>query len=71
MKHIEDEKLMSRREVEAAFGLSKRYLELAAVNGGGPIMIKISRSVRYRAKDIRDWIEAHAITSTSQQSGPV
>lgn len=69
MKHIADEKLMSRREVQEAFGLSKRYIELAAVNGGGPIMIKIGRSVGYRAKDIRDWIEAHATTSTSQVSG--
>ncbi|UWR11552.1 helix-turn-helix transcriptional regulator [Sulfitobacter mediterraneus] len=69
MKQIADERLLTRKEVEEAFGLSKRFLELAAVNGRGPIMIKIGRSVRYRASDIRIWIDDHAVKSTSQLPG--
>ena len=61
-----DELLLTRKEVEAHFGLTKRYLEIAAVKGGGPPFIKIGRSVRYRASDIREWIKTHRVASTSE-----
>ena len=67
MHLTEPERLLTRREVEHIFGLSKRFLELAALSGNGPVMIKIGRSVRYRPSDIRVWIDAHAITSTSAE----
>lgn len=59
--------LLSRAEVEVNFGLSRRFLEVAAVRGDGPPFIKIGRSVRYRVSDLRDWIEARRVTSTSQE----
>lgn len=55
------DRLLSRREVERRFGITKRYLEVAAVRGDGPPMIKMGRSVRYRVADIVDWIEARRI----------
>ncbi len=58
MKEDERDFLLTRAEVEARFGLSKRYLELASVNMQGPRVVRIGRSVRYRVSDIRDWIEA-------------
>ena len=61
------DRLLSRTEVEVNFGLSKRYLEVSAVRGDGPPMIKINRSVRYRVNDLRHWIDARKVTSTSQQ----
>lgn len=61
-----DDRLLSRAEVEVSFGLSRRFLEIAAVRGDGPPMIKIGRSVRYRAGDVRAWIEARRVESTSQ-----
>ena len=50
-----DERLLSRAEVHTHFGLTQRFLEVAAVKGNGPPFIKIGRSVRYRCGDVRAW----------------
>lgn len=62
-----DDLLLSRAEVQERFGLSRRFLEIAAVRGDGPPMIKLNRSVRYLAKDLRAWIEARRRVSTSDE----
>lgn len=49
-------KLLSRDEVEAHYGISKRFLELAVLRGDGPPRVKIGRLVRYCATDIDAWI---------------
>ena len=61
------DRLLTRAEVEVNFGLSRRYLEIAAVRGDGPPMVKIGRSVRYLVADLRQWIEARRVNSTSQE----
>ena len=43
-----DDRLLSRPEVHTHFGLTQRFLEVAAVKGNGPPFIKLGRSVRYR-----------------------
>ena len=61
------ERRLTRQQVEDHFGYpSKRFLELAALDGGGPPMVKIGRSVRYKISDVREWIDAHRVTSTSE-----
>lgn len=62
---LPDDLLLSRPEVQERFGLSRRYLEIAAVRGDGPSFIKIGRAVRYRVGDVRAWIEARRRASTS------
>lgn len=62
---LSGERLLSRSEVVAVFGLTQRFLEVAAVAGNGPPMIKIGRSVRYRVSDLRAWIDARRVNSTS------
>jgi predicted DNA-binding transcriptional regulator AlpA len=66
---LSPDRLLSRAEVEVSFGLSRRFLEIAAVRGDGPPMVKIGRSVRYRSEDLRVWIEARRVTSTSHEVG--
>lgn len=61
------DRLLKRAEVEVYFGLSRRFLEVSAVSGDGPPMIKIRRSVKYRVGDLREWIEAHRVNSTSDE----
>lgn len=63
--NLSNDMLLSRVEVQEHFGLSRRYLEIAAVRGDGPPMVKIGRAVRYRTGDIRAWIEARRRLSTS------
>jgi predicted DNA-binding transcriptional regulator AlpA len=67
MKQFETDRLLSRADVEEIFGISKRYLEIAAQRNDGPCMIKIGRSVRYRVGDIRQWIEQCAVAATAGQ----
>lgn len=57
------DRLLDRREVETRFGITKRYLEIAAVRGEGPPMIKIGRLARYRVRDLRAWIEDQRVAS--------
>ncbi len=66
LEHLPDELLLSRKDVSANFGIPIRYLEVSAVRGDGPPMIKVgSRMVRYRVGDLREWIESRRVSSTS------
>ena len=60
--------LLSRDQIEAEYGLGRRWLELAAIRGDGPPMVKISwRMVRYKRADLENWLTARTVTSTSQR----
>jgi len=60
------DRLLTRAEVEARFGFpTKRYLEVAAIRGDGPPMIRINRSVRYKVRDVMSWIDSCRVSSTS------
>ena len=63
----DDNFLITRAEVEARFGISKRFLELAIGRGDGPPAVRIGRSVRYRVGDIVSWIEAQTVGGTHAQ----
>lgn len=59
--------LASRQEVADEYGLTVRYLELAAHRGDGPPMVKISRRmVRYRRDDIEAWLAEHRIDNSAE-----
>lgn len=66
MQDDEDERLLNRSEVERKFGISKRFLEMAACRGDGPKFIRIGRSVRYRPDDIRAWIDLNSTAGNAQ-----
>lgn len=53
----DDERLLDRAQVEARFGIPKRFLELAVGKRNGPKVIRIGRLVRYRVADILHWID--------------
>jgi len=65
MNLAEDDHLLTRDDVETRFGISRRYLEAAARRGDGPTVVRIGRSVRYRVKDIRSWIDACVVPSVA------
>lgn len=50
------QRLLSRDEVEALFGISKRFLELAVRKNNGPVFVKVGRLTRYRVQDLETWI---------------
>lgn len=67
---LPEDRLLSRVEVEHFFGIPKRFLEISAVRGDGPPMVKIgARMVRYRVGDLRLWLADRTVRSTSQEPG--
>lgn len=58
---LNDDRLLTRKEVHEHFGLTQRYLEYAVQRGGGPPLIRFGRSVRYRVGDLREWIDAKTV----------
>ncbi len=60
------QELLSRDDIQAEYGLSKRWLELAALSGKGPPMVRISaKMVRYQRGVFEDWLTARTVNSTS------
>ena len=59
--------LVDEREAASILCYSVRALQNWRHRGGGPKFIKVSaRSVRYRRRDLMDWIEARTVAHTSQ-----
>lgn len=56
------ERLMSRTDVDREYGISVRFLEISAMRGDGPPMVKIGRLARYLPSDLEAWIEARTVT---------
>ena len=68
MKHNEDylNELLKEEDAAEFLGVSVRTLQGWRFKGGGPKFIKIShRAIRYRRKDLIEWIEGKVRTSTS------
>lgn len=67
---IRSNELLSRADIarETKGGISERWLELAALRGDGPPMVRISRRmVRYRRDVFEAWLDARTVQSTSQE----
>jgi len=59
--------LLSRDDIEREYGLSRRWLELAALRGDGPPMTKISRRmVRYNCGLFENWLAARTVRKSSE-----
>ena len=60
--------LLSRDDIEREYKLSRRWLELAALSGEGPPMVRLSRRmIRYRRGIFEDWLDARTVSSTSDE----
>lgn len=60
--------LLSQLEAAALIGVSERTLECWRWRGSGPPFVKISRrAVRYRRRDIQQWISERIQHSTSEE----
>jgi len=71
---LEDEifnldRLIDEKEAADLLCYSVRALQNWRHRGGGPKFIKVSsRSVRYRVRDIQEWVENKTVSNTSQQT---
>ncbi|MCR9146729.1 MAG: helix-turn-helix domain-containing protein [Rhodobacteraceae bacterium] len=61
------DRLMTEQEAASMLCYSVRALQNWRHRGGGPRFVKVSaRSIRYRASDLLDWIEARTVAHTSE-----
>ncbi|MBI1418198.1 MAG: helix-turn-helix domain-containing protein [Limimaricola sp.] len=60
--------MMDERAAADTLCYTVRALQNWRHRGGGPRFIKVSaRSIRYRRRDLLEWIEARTVRTTSQQ----
>jgi predicted DNA-binding transcriptional regulator AlpA len=59
--------LLTRSEVDATYGVPKRFLELAPARGEGPRFVRIGRSVRYRPEDVEAWLETMIVDPSKER----
>lgn len=63
--------LIDERVAAKFVGYTIRALQNWRVRGGGPRFVKVSsRSVRYRRRDLVEWIESRLRSNTSQGAAP-
>ena len=59
--------MATRDQVEEIFGFpTRRALELFAVNGGGPSIVRIGRRCYYRIADVEAWLRSFDIEQRSE-----
>ena len=58
---------LTTAEAALYLGLQKSTLEAWRCRGGGPQFVKLGRAVRYRARDLDDWIESRTRSNTSEK----
>ena len=57
--------LLRTEDAAMQLGLSPRTLETLRLKGGGPVYVKLGRSVRYQPDAIEAWINTRRTRSTS------
>jgi predicted DNA-binding transcriptional regulator AlpA len=63
------DQLLDERSAANFLNYSRRALQNWRVRGGGPQFVRVSsRSIRYRRRDLVDWIERLTVSSTSEVS---
>lgn len=61
--------VLNTREAAKRIGLSKSTLDKLRCSGGGPVYLKLGRSVVYLEADILEWLGARRRNSTSVAIG--
>jgi hypothetical protein len=60
--------LLTGREAAALLRLSERTMERHRTAGTGPRFVRLSRAIRYRRRDLLDYIQRNVSHSTSEHS---
>lgn len=60
------DRLIPERDAADFLGYTTRALQNWRLRGGGPYFLKVSkRSIRYRRRDLNDWVESKIAKNTS------
>lgn len=66
VNHIDLEALDIPSTVAKRLGVKEKTLEMWRHRGGGPRYCLIGRLVRYRRRDVDEWINNRCVSSTSE-----
>jgi excisionase family DNA binding protein len=58
--------ILNTREAAKYVRLGKPTLERFRSSGGGPLYCKLGGAVRYRRRDLEDWLQSRLTHSTSE-----
>ena len=62
------DRMMTRNEIEAEYGITRRWLELAVIHGEGPPYVKIgSKQVRYSKAALDKWLAERTRTKSKDK----
>jgi predicted DNA-binding transcriptional regulator AlpA len=64
------DRLLDQKTAAKLLGLSVRTLERHRLAGTGPCYARLGRLIRYRERDLDDWVQASLRTSTSDAPRP-
>ena len=56
--------LLTEAQAADFLSISMRTLQAWRVRGGGPVFIRAGRAIRYRRRDLIEWIDSNSATST-------
>ncbi len=62
-----DRVILNTIEASEYLNCSASYLEKMRCFGGGPVYVKLGRSIRYRRSDIDKWLQASRFSNTAQK----
>lgn len=60
------DQLLTEQQAAKRLNISVRTLQAWRVRGGGPVYIKMGRSVRYRLNDLMEWVDTNMVRHTSE-----
>ncbi len=57
--------IVDSHHAAAILGFKEQTLRKMRIHGGGPPYLKLNRTVRYRVRDLEEWLDARVTSSTS------
>jgi predicted DNA-binding transcriptional regulator AlpA len=67
---MHDNELLDENTVAVLTGRATSTIQKSRLRGDGPPFVRLGRSVRYRRRDLQEWIDSlPAIRSTSESPG--
>jgi len=61
------DELLAEQRAAQLLGLSTRTLQAWRVKGYGPAFIRAGRAVRYRRRDLLDWMDANTVSTHASE----
>ena len=69
LTEADPDSLINERQAAALLSLSIRTLQSWRLRGGGPKFVRAGRAIRYRRRDLMEWMDRRTVASTSDIFG--